>query len=89
MCVRMCVCMCVCVCVYVCVCLWVFQIFFFHPAPFFKANFESVWDGKLELSSICIGCGDLEITNMHPLFNGGYCTPCKVRKGVGRFGGVI
>ena len=82
MCARMCVvCVCVCVCVLVCI-----SDFFLPPAPFFKANFESVWDGKLELSSICIGCGDLEITNMHPLFNGGYCTPCKVRRGWGDLG---
>lgn len=50
------------------------------------ARFECVSEGRIALSDVCIGCGDLEVVTIHPLFHGGYCKICKVRRDDSREG---
>ena len=51
---------------------------FFHYPSLSLARFDSVTEGKIDISELCIGCGDISVVAEHPLFEGGYCTECKV-----------
>ena len=56
-------------------------------APLIPARFDSVVEGRLKISDLCIGCGDMEVMAEHPLFEGGLCKDCKVRNGYKGGGG--
>ena len=42
----------------------------------------------MKLSSLCIGCADMEVVAEHPLFQGSLCKTCKVG-GAGRAGAPL
>ena len=45
------------------------------------ARFDSVVEGDMNLSALCLGCADMEVTAEHPLFHGSLCKACKVGTG--------
>ena len=47
-----------------------------HSPPI--VQFENVREGKVQISDVCIGCGELKVHIFHPLFEGGFCVDCKV-----------
>ena len=51
-------------------------------APFqylIAARFDAVLEGRVKITDLCIGCGEVNIHAEHPLFEGGLCKECKVR----------
>ena len=38
-------------------------------------------EGRVKMSDLCIGCGEIDVQAEHPLFEGGLCKHCKVREG--------
>ena len=44
------------------------------------ARFDSVLEGRVKMSDLCIGCGEIDVHAEHPLFEGGLCKGCKVRE---------
>ena len=44
------------------------------------ARFDSVLEGRVKISDLCIACGEVDVCAEHPLFEGGLCKECKVRK---------
>ena len=45
-----------------------------------SARFDSVVEGRVKMSDLCIGCSEVDVQAEHPLFEGGLCKECKVRK---------
>ena len=45
-----------------------------------SARFDSVLEGRVKISDLCIACGEVDIQAEHPLFEGGLCKECKVRR---------